>query len=93
MHVRMADQRDIIGLCSGNVDTDKVVRHLKRAPTYKILQHIGNLISLLENPKSRDSLKGVFVLSGSVLDRLLRRPRETLDDITGKLRVRGAGNI
>jgi hypothetical protein len=89
----MADQRDIIALCSGHVDTDKVVGHLKRAPTDKILQHIGSLLSLLENPKSRDSLKGVFVFSDSVLNRLLRRARETLDEIAGKLRVRGTGNI
>jgi len=84
--MRMADQRDIIALCSVHVDTDKVVRHLKRAPTDRILKHISNLLSFLANPKGRDSLKGVFVFSGSVLDRLLKRARETLEEISGKLR-------
>ena len=85
--MRMADQRDIITLCSGNVNTDKVVRHLKRAPTDQILKHIGKLLSFLENPKDRDSLKGVFVFSDSVLDRLLRRARDTLNEIAEKLRT------
>jgi hypothetical protein len=85
--VRMADQRDIIALCGGHVDTDKVVRHLRRAPTDKILQHIGNLLSFLANPNGRDSLKGVFVFSDSVLDRLLRRARDTLNEIAEKLRT------
>jgi hypothetical protein len=91
--MRMADQRDIIALCSGSVDTDKVVRHLKRVPIDKILEHIGKLLSFLENPKGRDSLKGVFVFSDQVLDRLLMRTRETLDEIAGKLGDRTNGNI
>ena len=85
--MRMADQRDIITLCSGNMNADKVVRHLKRAPTDQILKHIGKLLSFLENPKGRDSLKGVFVFSDSVLDRLLRRARDTLNEIAEKLRT------
>ena len=85
--MRMADQRDIITLCSGNVNTDMAVRHLKRAPTDQILKHIGKLLSFLENPKGRDSLKGVFVFSDSVLDRLLRRARDTLNEIAEKLRT------
>lgn len=83
--MRMADQRDIIALCSGDVNAGKVAGHLKRAPGEKIREHIGRLLSFLENPGSRDSLKGVFVLSDSVLEDILKRARETLEEIERKL--------
>jgi hypothetical protein len=83
--MRMADQRDIIALCGREVDTDKVARHLKKAPRDKIRGQIGTLLSFLGDPRSRDSLKGVFVFSNSVLDGLLTRARERLGDIERKL--------
>lgn len=49
--MRMADQRDIIALCSGDVDTAKTVTHLRRAPREKILFHIQRLMDFLENTK------------------------------------------
>jgi len=83
--MRMADQRDIIALCSRNVDIGKVAKRLRRAPEKKIREHIRGLLSFLENQKNRDSLKGVFVLSDSVLDNILNRARETLEEIDRKL--------
>jgi|MudIll2142460700_1097286.scaffolds.fasta_scaffold37212_3 hypothetical protein len=83
--MRMADQRDIIALCSANVDVSKVTRHLRRAPREKIRENIQTLLSFLESPRSRDSLKGVFVLSDSVLQSLLNRTRKTLEEIREKL--------
>jgi len=82
--IRMADQRDIIGLCGGTVDTEKVANHLTRAPMDKIREQIGRLLSFLQDPKSRDSLKGVFVFSDSVLDNLLKKTEETLKEIDRK---------
>lgn len=83
--MRMADQRDIITLCSVKVDTDRVAKHLRRAPRAKVKENIRNLLSFLENPKSRDSLKGVFVFSDSLLDRLLNRAKGTLEEIDRKI--------
>ena len=83
--MRMSDQRDIISLCGGKVDTGKVAKHLARAPGDIIREHIGLLLSFLGNPKNRDSLKGVFVFSNSVLDGLLRKAQKTLEDIDKKL--------
>ncbi|MBL7175814.1 MAG: hypothetical protein ISS66_08315 [Desulfobacteraceae bacterium] len=83
--MRMADQRDIISLCAGEVDTGKVANHLTRVSGEKIKEHVGSLLSLLEEQKSRDTLKGVFVFSDSVLDGLLNRARATLAEIDTKL--------
>lgn len=83
--MRMADQRDIIALCGGTVDTEKVFNHLTRGPRDKISEHIGRLLSFLQDRKSRDSLKGVFVFSDSVLDNLLKKTEETLEEIDRKL--------
>jgi hypothetical protein len=83
--MRMADQRDIIALCAGDVDTGKVANHLTRVPGEKIKKHLGSLLSFLEDPKSRDTLKGVFVFSDSLLDGLLNRARATLGEIDKKL--------
>jgi hypothetical protein len=83
--MRMADQRDIIALCGGKVDTVNVAEHLRRAPIEKIQENIAGLLSFLEDARSRDSLKGVFTISDSVLDGLLKRCRETLGEIGNKL--------
>jgi len=79
--MRMADQRDIIALCSGEVNIGRTIKHLRRAPREKILSHIRGLLDFLQHPKNRDSLKGVFVLSDSVLDGLLNRTKEMLEGI------------
>ena len=83
--MRKADQRDIIALCSGRVDTDKVVRHLTRAPIQKIQEHISRLLRFLYDKKSRDSLKGVFVFSDAVLDAMLNKATKTLEEIRSKI--------
>ena len=79
--MRMADQRDVIALCGGKVDAAKVVKHLAVSPKSIIREHLERLLSFLDNPKNRDSLKGVFVFSNAVLDRLLNRTVDTLKEI------------
>jgi hypothetical protein len=83
--MRIADRRDIIAPCSAKVDATRVAGHLRRAPAGKISANIRSLLAFLEEPRSKDSLKGVFVFSESVLDRLLLRTRETLLEIGKKL--------
>jgi len=82
--LRPADRRDIIALCSGKVDTAKVAKHLNKAPEAAIRMNIENLLAFIENPKSRDSLKGVFVFSNGMLESLLRRTKETIEEIGRK---------
>jgi hypothetical protein len=88
--MRMADRRDIIALCSGKVDAGRVAGHLRRAPGKKIRENIQSLLALLEEPKNRDSLKGVFILPDPVLHRLLLRTRETLLEIGKELEAKSS---
>jgi hypothetical protein len=83
--MRAADQRDIIALSSREVDATKVAFHLRKAPEPIISENIERLLAFLEEPKSRDSLRGVFVFSDTVLAALLKRTRKTLEDIAKRL--------
>ena len=71
--MRLADQRDIIALCGGGVNITKIITHLRKTPRKKILSHMEKLVDFIQDPKNRDSLKRVFMLSGPVLDSLLKR--------------------
>ena len=81
----MADQRDIIALCSSELDTTKVAEHLRRVSVERIRSHLEKLLSFLKEPKRRDSLKGVFVFSDSVLNGLLNKTEATLREIHEKI--------
>lgn len=73
--MRKADQRDIISLCSRDLDISRVLKHLERAPRDRILNHIDILLKTLEDPKSRDSIKGVFGISDDVYEKNLEKAR------------------
>jgi len=77
--MRIADQRDIISLCNGSIDVTKVLNHLKRVDKEKILNHIDILVTTLEKPESKDSIKGVFGISDQVYKRMIdKAKKETL---------------
>ena len=76
--MRKADQRDIISLCSGDLDISKVLKHLERAPKDRILGHIDILLKTLEDPKSRDSIKGVFGISDDVYGKIIEKAMREL---------------
>lgn len=90
--MRKADQRDIISLCSGNLEISRVLKHLQRAPNDRILDHIDILLKTLEDPKSRDSIKGVFGISDDVYEKNLERARRAVSVIregVGKFKTAG----
>jgi hypothetical protein len=76
--MRMADQRDIISLCNGSIDVTKVLNHLKRADKEKILNHIDILVTTLEKPESKDSIKGVFGISDQVYKRIIDKAKKEI---------------
>jgi hypothetical protein len=76
--MRMADQRDIISLCSGSIDVTKVLNHLKRVDKEKILNHIDILVTTLEKPESKDSIKGVFGISDQVYKRIMDKGKKEI---------------
>ncbi len=76
--MRMADQRDIISLCNGSIDVTKVLNHLKRVDKEKILNHIDILVTTLEKPESKDSIKGVFGISDQVYKRMIDKAKKEI---------------
>jgi hypothetical protein len=80
--MRMADQRDIIALCSGKVDIAKVINHLKRSPKEKILDQLNIIIATLDNPFSKDSIKGVFGIPDRAYEKLIEKARREILAIT-----------
>lgn len=90
--MRKADQRDIISLCSGNLEISRVLKHLQRAPKDTILDHMDILLRTLEDPKSRDSIKGVFGISDDVYEKNLEKAKRELSVIkegAGKFKTAG----
>jgi hypothetical protein len=83
--MRMADQRDIIALCSGKVDAAKVINHLKRSPKEKILDQLKIIIATLENPSSKDSIKGVFGIPYRAYEKLIEKARREILAITNAI--------
>lgn len=83
--MRLADQRDIIALCNGEVDTDLVVKHLKRCPSEIILNHIEDFLKTLGDERHKDSIKGVFRLSDSVYNKVTERARKLFSHIRENL--------
>ena len=86
--MRMADQRDIIALCNGEVEVTKVVSHMKRAPRDRILSQIDTILATLEKPESKDSIKGVFGIPDKAYERMIVKTRREVlairDGISGE---------
>lgn len=83
--MRLADQRDIIALCNGDVDVEKVVEHLTRCPQSIIGRHIDMLLKTLRDPKTTDSIKGVFGLSDEMYHRLVARTERVFHEVRERL--------
>ena len=89
--MRMADQRDIIALCNGKIDTGKILHHLKRAPREGILSNIAVIAATLERPESKDSIKGVFGISDQVYKRIIEKAKREILSIRQGLSERRNG--
>jgi len=84
--MRLTDKRDIIVLCYGKPDVDRIVQHLSRCPKDIIKRHIDELISLIEDPKYVDSIKGAFSISGDVYKKAVKNCKMVLKEIQKKIR-------
>ena len=89
--MRMADQRDIIALCNGKIDTGKITNHLKRVPREKILSNIAVIAATLERPEIKDSIKGVFGISDQVYKKIIEKAKREILSIRQGLSERHVG--
>ena len=76
--MRMADQRDIIALCNARIEVTKVLNHLKRVDKEKILNHIEMMMTTLEKPGSKDSIKGVFGISDQIYKKIIEKTKKEI---------------
>lgn len=79
--MRLVDQRDIIALCTQEVDVDIVTKHLQRCPDETISRNIDELLHTLKTDRHRDSIKGVFQLSDKVYERITTRAIDTFSEL------------
>lgn len=84
--MRLADKRDIIALCNGEINIDILMKHLKRCPREIILKHIEDLLKTLGNDRYKDSIKGVFRFSDSVYEKITERARKVFGHIRDSLK-------
>ena len=83
--MRMADTRDIIMLCYETPDIQIIVNHLKNSPKKKIIEHINELLTVLNNKKLKDSLKGVYSIDDKLYKRILENCKQTMTDVKNQL--------
>ena len=83
--MRLVDERDIIALCTQEVDIDAVVKHLQRCPKETITKNMDELLHTLKTDRHRDSIKGVFQLSDKVYERITNRAIDTFSEIQKRL--------
>ncbi|MBI1744411.1 hypothetical protein HYR54_15280 [Candidatus Acetothermia bacterium] len=83
--MRLADKRDIVALCNGEIYVETVANHLKRCPQSIILKNIDSFLETLDDQRYKDSLKGVFRLSDSAYVRIMERARQAMIHVKGSL--------
>jgi hypothetical protein len=83
--MRLADKRDIVALCNGEVDAGMVARHLRQCPQSIILKNIDSFLETLDDKRYKDSLKGVFRLPDNVYGRIIGRARKAMLEVKASL--------
>ena len=76
--MRATDQRDIIALCSGKTDTQKIAVHLKAAPKEKVARNLDIILATLQGPSAKDSIKGVFGIPDRVYERMIEKAKKDI---------------
>ncbi len=79
--MRLTDKRDIIVLCYGRPDVEKITRHISRCPKDLIKRHIDELASLVEDPGYTDSIRGVFGISEDVYKKTIKNCKMMLKEV------------
>ena len=83
--MRDADKRDIIMLCYEMPDASKIIDHLKNGPRDKIIIHMNELISVVNNKNLKDSLKGVYALDEKVFIKTVKNCQIVMKELTKQL--------
>ncbi|MFH0860750.1 MAG: hypothetical protein V1921_06075 [Candidatus Altiarchaeota archaeon] len=79
--MRLTDMRDVIMLCYGKHDTEKIIEHLKRCPQEIIKKHLQEMAALIDDPKYVDSIKGEFSITDKVFQAAARNAKKTVTGI------------
>ncbi len=83
--MRLTDKRDIIILCYEKPKVKKIIEHLKRCPVDVIKKHLGELLSVINDPKYVNSIKGEFSITDKVFERVTRNTRKVIREIQNSL--------
>jgi len=83
--MRMADTRDIIMLCYEILDIQIIFNHLKNSPKEKIIEHINELLTVLNDKKLKDSLKGVYPIDDKLYKRTIENCKQIMTDVKNQL--------
>lgn len=83
--MRLADKRDIIMLCYEIPDIQIIFNHLKNSPKEKIIEHINQLLTVLDDEKLKDSLKGVYSIDDKLYKRTIENCSQTITDVKSQL--------
>ena len=83
--MRMADTRDIIMLCYETPDIQIIFNHLKDSPKEKIIEHINELLTVLNDKRLKDSLKGVYSIDDKLYERTIENCKQIMNDVKNQL--------
>jgi hypothetical protein len=83
--MRTTDKRDIIMLCYEEPNTKNILSHLKNSPKEKIIGHLDELLTLLNEKNLKDSLKGVYSISDSIYKKMILNCQRTMNDVKNQL--------
>lgn len=79
--MRLADKRDVIVLCYEKPDVKKIIGHLKRCPAETIKKHLDELLSLIEDSRYVDSIKGEFSINDKIFQKITKDAKKTATKI------------
>ncbi len=83
--MRDSDKRDIIMLCYEMPDVSLIADHLRDGPKDKVIAHISELLSVVNDRNLKDSLKGVYALDEKVFTRTVKNCKSVLEEVTRQL--------
>jgi len=83
--IRMADKRDIIMLCYELPLIKDIIMHFTNGPKEKIIEHIKELLVVLDDNTLKDSLKGVYSINDKIYKRTMQNCRQTMTEIKNQI--------
>lgn len=83
--MRMADKRGIIMLCYEKLNTLAIINHLKSSPREIIIEHIDELLALLNDSNLKDSLKGVYSIDDKLYKRMVENCQKAINEVKNQL--------